>query len=207
MKILLLVALMVTAPVVQANEVAYVPLELCAHQPYKSYRDYWDQTGKFCANGGTYDMTDLGEIKLRNKGEWVNSEYAAALTPENQKVVAQYETYFVRYFSTRPTSSGKVEFAVHVFFKWGIGTQTIFVFGELDGDDVKITGYSNSKALEGNLRAAQDTVKNLLSVFNGKNPNREGVNQTKAEDRERVRPVGDVIRKYRSQSTVPVLRP
>jgi hypothetical protein len=207
MKFLLLFALTVTASMVQATEVTYVPLELCAHQPFKSYRDYWDRTGKFCANGGSYDMTDLGEIKLRHKGEWVNSDYAAALTPENQAVVAQYKTYYVRYFSTRPTPSGKMEFAVHVFFNWGPGTQTIFVFGELDGDNVKITGYSNSKAYEGHLRAAYNTAINLLSVFDGKNPNREGVNQTKAEDRDRVRPVGDVIRKYRSQSTLPVLRP
>lgn len=203
--ILILISIMVAVPVSATGDdkIPYVHMKRCSYAPYGSYRDYWDQVKAFCfeKNGRvhSYSLSDMGEIKLRENGNWVENEYVPALNVENRREVETYKTYYVRYLSLSEPANGVVPFVAHVFFSWGWGTQTLYVFGELSSDGVKLTGFSNADTREGDLRAAYNTVTNLLSVFNGENPNRVGVDQTKREDRKRAAPVQDVVQKYREQ--------
>lgn len=201
MKNLLYLAVFVSAFAARAEEVPYIHMKVCDAKPYDGPRSYWDQTKIFCfeKDGQTikYNMTDMGEIKLRDDNAWVNSEYVNALSARNYQAVGTYRTYSVRYLSTTDGAGGVTPFIAHVHFNWGPGTQTIYVFGEITADKVRLTGYSNGDSKEGDLRAAVNTVTNLLSAFNGHNPNREAVNQTKSEDRRRAEPVVDVVGAYR----------
>ena len=186
----------------------YEPVELCKIEPYKSQRDFWDQTGTFCyqQNGQTHvlTLTDMGEIKLRDNGQWADNEYVAALTPENRAEVGQYDKYYVRYLSNGQPIGDAIPFVAHVFFKWGPGTQTLLVFGKIRASDVVITGYSDISSGERRLRSSTNTLKNLLEVFNGRDPSLVGWFETMKEDRKRVKAAGDVINKYRATKSGPV---
>lgn len=186
-----------------AADVPYVPMSLCDSKPYQSVRDQWDQARSFCyvdESGKPVELplTDMPEIKLREDGKWIESEYAQALSSQNRNEVSLYDKYFVRYLAVGAVESDGVKpFLVQVFFSWGPGTQTIYVFGEIrkDGSSV-LTGYSNAAAIDGDLRATWNTIQNLTAVLQGQNPNRVGVDQTKAEDRRRIKPTVDVVNKY-----------
>jgi hypothetical protein len=188
------------AGLAHAEEIPYVKINICSHKPYEDHRAYWDQTRTFCfeqdGKTQTYDLSDLGEIKLRDNGAWVDSEYVRSLTGQNREEVATYDKYYIRYLSFRESSDGVVSFVSHVFFNWGPGTQTIYVFGELRSDGVRLTGYSHSEAAEGDLQSAVRTAANILKLFNGKNPNQEAIDEVQMKDRRRSKPVQDVVTTY-----------
>lgn len=200
---LILPIILLTALPALGEEIPYVKINLCSHKPYEDYRAYWDQTRTFCfeQNGKirTYDLSDMGEVKLRDSGTWVESEYVRSLTDQNREEVATYDQYYVRYLSFLDPIDGVVSFVAQVFFNWGPGTQTIYVFGELRSDSVRLTGYTYSEAAEGDLQCAVKTAENILNIFRGKNPNQEAIEEVRRKDRRRSEPVQDVVTTYARQ--------
>ncbi|MBK8200986.1 MAG: hypothetical protein IPK68_01215 [Bdellovibrionales bacterium] len=197
---LILPLIFLATSLAHAEEIPYVKINVCSHKPYEDHRTYWDQTRTFCfeqdGKTRTYDLSDLGEVKLRDNGTWVDSEYVRSLTDQNREEVATYDRYYIRYLSFLESSDGVVGFVAHVFFNWGPGTQTIYVFGELRSEDVRLTGYSHSEAVEGDLQCAVRTAANILKFFSGKNPNQEAIDEVQMKDRRRSKPVQDVVTTY-----------
>ena len=72
----------------------------------------------------------------------------------------------------------------------------MYVFGEITKDGVRLTGFSNADGYDGDIRAAYNTIANLLVLFDGENPNKVGVKQTQNEDRARAQGVRAVVKKY-----------
>lgn len=183
------------------SAIPYIPMKRCDPKPFDSYRQSWDRSGQFCfvQNGKTYryPITDLGEVKLREDGKTIANAFTAQLSQKSLAEISKYEKFFVRYLSIEDVSQGVRPFVVHVFFKWGPGTQTMYVLGEISQEGrVRLTGFSNADGSDGDIRAAWNTLTNLGAVLSGKNPNREGVNLTKAEDRARSVPAREVVQKY-----------
>ncbi len=202
-----------------ADPIPYVPMSFCKTSE-TDLRAEWDKNRRVCftARGGvqslvkidgkvqSYRLSDMGEIKLRDNGEWQGNAYVAALhesrDPSNVallKEIASYNKYYVRYLSVSEPVNGVMPFMASVFFSWGMfghGTQTMYVFGEITKDGVRLTGFSNADGYDGDIRAAYNTIANLLVLFDGENPNKVGVKQTQNEDRARAQGVRAVVKKY-----------
>lgn len=180
------------------GDLPYIEMELCSPAPYDDARDYWDHTRTFCfVRNGTqykYDVSQMGEIKLRENGNWVDLEYRDALSGANRDEVAGYKKYFVRYLSLGSPEGGITPFVVHVFFTVGIvnQTHTMFVFGQIENGHATLTGYHNSQGIEGDVRAI---LGGLQDLFNGKNPS-NGAATARTEDTKRARPARDVVQHY-----------
>lgn len=201
---LILPLILLTALPARAEEIPYVKINLCSHKPYEDYRAYWDQTRTICIEQDgktqTYNLSDMGEVKLRDEGKWVESEYVRSLTDQNREEVATYDKYYVRYLSfLNPSDDGVEAFVAQVFFNWGPGTQTIYVFGELHSEGVHLTGYTYSEAVEKDLQTAVKTVDNILNIFKGKNPNTEAIEEVRRKDHRRSEPAQDVVTTYAKQ--------
>lgn len=138
----------------QQTEVAlpYVDMSVCDLTNYKNQRDYWDKNKAFCfikdGETHTYPFSEMGEIKLREGGEWVNQEYKEALSFRNEITVADYSKYYVRYLTIGKAKDGVIPFVVHVFFNSFGSAMTMFVLGEINQTGVKFVGYSYSQEFE-----------------------------------------------------------
>lgn len=196
----LLLALVAIGNGARATEADIPRLEakVCPHN-YKNDRTYWDVEKQFCyeldGKRYAYPLSGMGEIKLRDGGEWIDTDYVNALSPENREVVSKYDKYYVRYLALGPIQNSVEPFVVHVFFKYGTGTQTMYVFGQRTPTGVVLTGYSNSQGFESNLRAIWGSVSNLL--------NNPGV---RSEDVKRIRPSADVVDHYFKKSQPPTIQ-
>lgn len=205
----LVLALVTLSGTAQAasDAIPYIPMNFCKHE-YKDNRQMWDKTRSVCfeKDGQSYEfkLSKMGEIKLRDNGQWVKSAYleSGALSPQSLAEIGEYSKYYVRYMSYSAPVDGKIPFLAHVFFSYGrifgrdLGTQTMYVFGEASADGVKVTGYSNSDAIDGDVREYANIAANALVIFQGLNPIRIGAEQTLAEDRARSAPVADVVGTY-----------
>ncbi len=224
---LLVIALAFSSNIALAKDdkIPYVPMSFCKTSE-SDLRAEWDKQRRVCftAKGNaqslielkgkvhTYLLSDMGEIKLRENGKWMNNEYVSALgSADALNEIGSYDKYYVRYMSIAKPVNGVMPFLASVFFSWGPGTQTMYVFGEITKDGVRLTGFSNADGIDGDIRAAYNTVKNLLVIFDGENPNTVGVKQTQDEDRARAQGVKSVVQKYRStvqgEKTINTVRP
>lgn len=191
---------------VLAADIPYVRVETCDYAPYASPRDYWEQTKTFCYIQDQQQikipLSSMGEIKLRDKGHDVASEYLNALSAENRSIVSSYRTYFVRYLGLNEAKPGQNQsFVVHVFYRWGLVTQTIYAFGEIDpAGEVKLTAFADSEAGDRDYRIAYSVLRNL---FTGNNATYAGTKEKEDEDRRRIQPAKDVVRQF-LKSTKPL---
>lgn len=219
------------------DKIPFVPMSFCKTEQ-SDLRAEWDKNRRVCftARGEvqsmvklgsdvkTYLLTNMDEVKLRDNGQWENNEYAKAIQESGDaeliKEIGSYKKYYVRYMSISKPVNGVMPFMVSVFFSWGAfghGTQTMYVFGEITKDNVRLTGFSTpddydtwyafiSTKLDADIRAAYNTVANLTALFSLENPNRVGVKQTQDEDRTRAKGAAAVVKKYREtakgQSTI-----
>ena len=204
-KSLAFVALAGVAFQVAAEDVPYVKMSICDKGPFKSLRDYWDQTKTFCFVRDNqeikYPISDMGEIKLRENGQSLFGEYYNALSSENRAVVNQYHTYYVRYLALSDGKLGQAQsFVTQVFYNWGGSTQTIYAFGEITaGGDVRLTGFSTTGDGERHYRSAYNTLKSVFSVFNGRDPVKVGAEKAKHQDQRRIEPAADVVKHYQGK--------
>lgn len=241
---LLVIALTFTSHLALAKDdkIPFVPMSFCKTEE-TDLRAQWDKHRRVCFtsrgqvqslvqfNGSvqSFLLTDLGEVKLRDKGQWESNDYVKSIQDSGDadliKEIGSYNKYYVRYMSIAKPVNGVMPFMVSVFFSWGAfghGTQTMYVFGEINKDGVRLTGFSTpddydtwyagvSTKLDADIRAAYNTAANILSIFNGENPNTVGVKQTQDEDRARAQGVTAVVKKYRStvqgEKTINTIRP
>lgn len=132
-------------------EIQYQSVE--ATKTGKSFREFWDSTGTFCfKNEKTpdtcYRISTLGEVKLREGGQWLESPFLNTLSDEVKKRAEAYDRIFVRYLSFGEQGA----YAVHIFFvtkgSLNRSSQTIFAFGQREGARAPLASMSMSSALE-----------------------------------------------------------
>lgn len=192
-------------PEITNDQIPYIKMSTCDLGPFKSLRDYWDQTGTFCFvrdhEEFKYQIQKMGEIKLRESGRSMFGEYYNALSAENRRIVDEYDTYYVRYLAFGEGKIGQTQsFVTQVFFSWGGSTQTIYAFGEIGAaGEVRLTGFSSSQSIERDYRTAYNTIKNIFSIFRGRNPVNVGQDEAMNKDRRRIRPAADVIQQYQGK--------
>lgn len=121
----------------------------------KSFRDYWDNTRNFCFRAERlptetcYQISAMGEIKLREGGAWTEATPFHAMLSDRLKAEGEkFDRIFVRYLAFGQGG----EFAVHLFFvNKGVtssASQTVFAFGSRDSGQPVIQSFSMSQPLE-----------------------------------------------------------
>lgn len=130
-------------------------------EPLKSgsqgFRTTWDSTKQFCfkspqAERSCFDITGMGEIKLRESGQWdqypASQNFIEQLGPELRSQAENYDRVFVRYLALGGTN----EFVVHVFFvskgSSARTSQTIFAMGDIAGSRARVSAMSFSSPME-----------------------------------------------------------
>jgi len=212
-----------------ADPIPFVPMTFCKTDE-TDLRAEWDKKRRVCFtttgevqslvqfNGRvqSFKLTKMDEVKLRDNGEWVNNAYVRSLSGNNELIqeIGSYRKYYVRYLSITQPINGVMPFMVSVFFSWGAfgrGTQTMYVFGEISKDGVRLTGYSTPtdmdkwyspvfSKLDSDIRSMYYTAIEALT-FNWDNPNQAAVKRTQAEDRTRAKGAAFVIQKFRESIT------
>lgn len=133
-----------------------------------NFRDTWDKSHQFCYNDADknphcLDIVGMGEVKLREKGEWSSraedQAFISKLTDTQKEDGLNYDKIFVRYLALDANAS---KFVVHVhFLDKGAEqkmSQTIFVMGDnVAGKKAEAREMSYSNGMEyfgGALKAA-----------------------------------------------------
>lgn len=150
---LIVFSLLFAISTVAMAEVKYRSVTPLMSKGAKSFRDTWDATGQFCfkAEGGEkscFKIAGMGEVKLRDGGQWSADTAVSALSPELHAAGEDYDRIFVRYLAL----DGVDQFAVHIFFlnkgAANRSSRTIFAFGKYSQGGVELTGMSFSSPLE-----------------------------------------------------------
>lgn len=225
MKFLVLAVVLVGSFAHAADPIPFVPMTFCKTNE-KDLRAEWDKNRRVCFttqgepqsllkfNGAvqTFKLAKMDEVKLRDNGQWVKNDYVTALSGNNELLeeIGSYNKYYVRYLSISKPVNGVMPFMVSIFFSWGAfgnGTQTMYVFGEITRDAVRLTGFSTPTdndtwysfafpKLDSDIREKYNTAIEILTL-NWVNPNEAGVKQTQDDDRKRSKGAAFVIQKLR----------
>ena len=180
-------------PSLAQNAVPYVHMKVCP-----------SDAQSFCVQPEDgpvriYPRTKPFKIDLRMGGRWVDNEFTMALSPESRLIVGGYRDYAIKYLAlAEPKANAAQEFVLQVEFSWlGMMMMITYAFGEIQPQDrVVINGFSNGAGHDGDIRSFLKTFKYVIPELSIQAANRIAVNETKAEDRERIKPTTDLVKQY-----------